>query len=160
MNDNYSIQKSYKPLMLQIMTVIFVSDVLFVFLILLLVGVRNVLGLDASLVAFTVLLFCVKTAITVYGAYTTMRNWLGVSYFVNSKRLAIQSDIRQAASSVWPLKDLRSVKVDDSYVLFRKTDYGDIHLNFSSGAAKQDVYLRNVKNPTEVAGKLSKNMQG
>lgn len=135
-------------------TVILVSDALFVFLLLFIVGIRNVLGLDAELIGFSVLMFTVKSLLTAGSLYTTMRSWLGVSYFVVDNKLYIQSDVRHISSVIIELKDVHKATAKNSYKFLKKTEYGNVIIDFTKRASGEPVVLQGVSNPQEVANRL------
>jgi hypothetical protein len=150
----YSIVKSYKPLVAFSVSVVVVSDILFIILLLFIIGVRSILGLDAELIGLTFLLFIVKSVITAASLYTAMRSWLGVTYFVHGQKLYIQSNIRQVSSGIIDLKDVHKATVKDSYRYMRKTDYGDVVIDFNQRTSADQVILQGVKDPQEVANLL------
>lgn len=150
----YSITRSYKPLLIQSLSLVFISDVLFLALILLIVGIRNALGLDAELVGFTLLLFTLKTVLVTYSLYMLIKEWLGVSYYVTNNQLYIQSEIRSVDSSVIDLKKLGRAVSSTSYKAHKRTDYGNVTLEFAKGASTFSVVLKGVNNPDKVANNI------
>jgi hypothetical protein len=153
--SGYSIQRSYKPLLIQSVSLVFISDVLLVLILLLIIGLRNVLGIDAELIGFSILIISAKTLITAYGLYKMTKSWLGVSYFVVNNQLYIQSDIREVDSSVINLKDLSRAVSSTSYNVKKKTNYGDVALEFAKGASTFTIVLRGVLNPDQISKSLA-----
>lgn len=143
-----------KPIKYEVLSVVLISDALFVFLVLLLIGLRNALGLDATLAALLITIFVFKSLLTVYGVYKMLQGWLGVTYYVMNGQLFIQSNIRSRESSGRYLSELRNAFVDQSYRGFKSQDYGAVKLEFASGASVEKVTLVGVDSPNIVAKKL------
>jgi len=155
-NKGYAIPRSNKPLIVQTITMIIVSDTLYVFTLLSFIGLRNALGLDAQLIGLALALFIFKTIITIYSIYIILRQWLGISYFVSNGQLHIASEIRNVPSTIFALKDISKAVSSDSYSLLKKREYGSVVVSFTHGAVKENITLQSVKNPGQIANLLSK----
>lgn len=156
-NKNYqsfTITRSMKPIKYEVMSLVIVSDALYVFLVLLLIGLRNALGLDATLTVLLLTIFAFKSLVTVFGVYKMLQGWLGVTYYVVDGQLFIQSNIRRVNSSGRYLSDLRNAYVDQSYRGFKGQDYGSVKLEFASGASIENIVLTGVDKPDIVAKQL------
>lgn len=152
----YSIPRSFKPVVLQTVTVVALSDILLLAALLTTVGIRNALGLDAQLIGITVLFLGLKMVITTYGVFNMIRSWLGVSYFVVNNQLHVHSDIRSKSSEVYPLKDLAKASASTAYRMASAQNYGNVEIVFSRGAAVDSFTLHGVIDPELIARQLSK----
>ena len=152
----YSIPRSFKPVVFQTVLLVFISDALLLFSLLLFAGLRNALGVEAELIALTIVLFGVKTVITIYGVYKMLQSWLGVSYFVVNNKLYIQSEIRSVSSSVFHLSDISKAEAGQSYRASKRQDYGTVKISFARGASLDTIELKGVKDPDTFAIQLSK----
>lgn len=155
--SGYSIPRSYKPVVLQTVVLVLISDALLLFTLLLFVGIRNALGVEAELIALSILLFGFKSMITIIGVYKLLQSWLGISYFVVNERLYIQSEIRSSPSSVLSLKDITKAEANQSYKAAVRQDYGTVKISFARGAAVDTIELKGVKDPDTIAIQLTKN---
>jgi predicted membrane protein len=151
----YSIVKSPQQLLISAVVLILFSDLVFLALILLLVAIRNGIGVDSSLVGFTTLIFLIKSALTAGALYKMLHTWLGVTYFVVNNRLYIDSDVRHVNSTVIELKDVFKASADRKYRGFNKTEYGDVIIEFRTRASDNKISLTGIKNPEEVAAKIA-----
>lgn len=149
---NFSITKSPKPAITQSVAALIVSDGLFILLVFLMIGIRNALGLTTTLAMLIFAIFVVKAIITTVGIYMILRNWLGISYYVMDGQLVIKSSIKQAMSSTRNLRELRNVQAGNKYFGSYEQKYGNVVLEFSTGASKENITLRGVENP-ELVGK-------
>lgn len=153
---SYSIQRSIKPIVMRVVSLVLVTDALLLLTLLLIVSIRNILGVDAQLIGLTVVLFSAKTLFTVYAVYSMMQQWLGVTYYVVGDKLYAQSDVKLQSSNIYELKDISRVTADQSYVLTAKQDYGTIRISFVRSSKEKDIVLLGVKNPETIAQQLSK----
>ena len=151
----YSIPRSFKPIVYQTVTLVVVSDALLLFTLLLIVGFRNTVGVDSSMIGFSIVLFGFKAIITAYGVYKSMQSWLGVTYFVVNNQLYIQSDVRSVNSTVFHLKDITKAQADQAYRAHRKQAYGTVHLTFARGMQVDEYRLTGIKDPDGIARMLS-----
>lgn len=147
---NFYITKNPMPLIVRMVTIIAASDLLFLLLIILIVSVRNILGIDSAMLFLFVLLFLGKTAVTLFAAYKQLRVWTGVSYYVMDGNLVVQSRVPSIASSTRKLKDLVNIRVTSGSALMGSRDSGNITLEFSSAASKEQVTLFDVDEPKRV----------
>ena len=122
----YSILKSPQQLLITTVVMVLFSDLVFLALILLLIGIRDTVGVDSSLVGFTSLLFVIKSALTAGALYKLLHTWLAVTYFVVNNKLYIQSDVRSVNSAVIELRDVHRASAARKYRGFNKTEYGDV----------------------------------
>jgi hypothetical protein len=143
----YSIPKSYKPLVKMAVSIVVISDLLFLFVLFSIIGLREALGLDATLIGLSIAIFCFKSVVTAFGIYTLLRDGLGVTYFIVNNKLHIQSSVRSINSQIIELKEVQRATSSNSYQLFKKTDYGDVIIEFSKHAQEDKVILRGVLNP-------------
>ncbi len=151
----YSIVKSPQQLLMTAVSFVVFSDLVFLALLLLIIGIRNGIGVDSSLIGLTSILFLVKSALTAIALYRLLHIWLGVSYFVVNNKLYIESEVRQVDSSVIELKDVHRANASRTYRGWNKTEYGDVVIEFRTRASDNKVTLTGVKNPEDVAAKIA-----
>ena len=157
--SGYSIPRSFKPVVVKTVVLVAVSDAVLLLSLLLIIGIRNILGIDAELIGVAIVLFGLKTLVTVYGVYRMMQYWLGVTYYVVQNKLYVQSEIRQLPSSIYELKDIARVVADQSYTGFSKQDYGTVKISFVRSTPADDITLIGVKDPEAIARQLSKGIK-
>ncbi len=150
---NFSIVKAPAPLLMRAVSIVVATDALYIFTILFLVGLRNILGLDATLIGLAFVLFFIKSALSAYALYGILNPWLKTSYYVMDKKLVIHTSQSSKESKVLNLKEVRSVSVSKSR-LGSVMKYGSIRVLFAEGSFERQVIIKDVANPELVAGRL------
>ncbi len=153
---SYTIQRSIKPIVMRVVSLVLVTDALLLMALLLIVSLRNILGVDAQLIGLAVVLFSAKTLFTIYSVYSMMQSWLGVTYYVVEDKLYAQSDVKSVSSKIYRLEDISSVIADQAYWGPSGQDYGTVRITFVRSTKEKDIVLQGVKNPDTIANQLSK----
>lgn len=151
----YSIPRSFKPIVYQTVTLVVVSDALLLFTLLLIIALRNAVGVDTQMIGLGIVILGIKAIITGFGLYRLLVESLGVTYFVQNHMLYIHSEIRQQPSTVYRIKDIAKAVADDSYRGVKKQEYGNVTITFNRNTSNDTIILRNVVDPSRVAVILS-----
>lgn len=156
--DNFLIERSARPIIFQSMIIVLMSYSLLLFSLLLIVGIRRILGIDATLIGIGIVLFGVFSFFTASALYKLMDAWLRVSYFVSNNQLFLKSDSKHISSSTRSLGDITKVSADHAYRFFRPQDYGNVTIHFARGGSEEILTLKDVYKPSKIAKKLSENI--
>ena len=150
---DFSILRVPTPLITRTISIAVVSDALLILTLLLLVAIRDTLGVDSTLAGLSILIFALKTMIMVFGLFTVLNDWLKTSYFVSNGQLVIYSTSAAKDSNVYNLSEVRSMKLDKGR-LGSKFNHGNITLKFAQGSYKENVTLTDVSSPEQVMANL------
>ncbi len=155
---DYSIPRSSIPLIKIVLMTIFMGDFTLAVSFLLIIFIRETLQLDTTYALLYWLIFILKTTLVLVYVGSTMKKWLEQTYMVMNNKLIIYTKSATSTTTSSNLKDIQSVRViQDS--LGKKFDYGDITIELSKAAYKEQVELIGVSNPKTVARSLEKAMK-
>ncbi len=152
---DFLIERSTKPFIANVIAMVLTSYAMILGTLLVVVAIRRALGIDATLIWLSILLFVGISLTSVMALYSLIDGWARVSYFVANNKLIIQSNSRQHSSSSRSLKNLHKVSSSNAYRMMKSRDHGDVTLEFAKSGSTETVVLRGVKHPSQVAQKLN-----
>ena len=158
--QDFLIERSSKPVVKKAIMIVLLSYALLLFSLLLIVAIRNALGIDSTLVGISFVLFGLFSILTTASLYTLLDGWLRVSYFVSGGQLHIKSKSKNFSSSTRSLNDLMRVSAAQSYKMFTAQNHGEIVLEFAKAGSSEKLVLKDVSDPDRVAAVLSKRIKG
>ena len=150
---NFSIQRSPIPVIIRCISIIALSDAVFMLLIFLLIALRNAAGLEVVFIGLVSITFVFKTALTIAAVYLTMNVGLSTIYYVRDGALVLEATSKDDETYAYTLSDVHSLKISKG-TLGSMLDYGDIVLIPKKSYFKNDVVLHDVRYPDKVARSL------
>lgn len=154
-SQDFSITRAPYPLISRALYIAVSTDAIYVLTLFLILGIRNTLGVDATLAGLALLLFFIKTALMVYGLFMVLSGWLKTSYFVMGGQLVIYSRSVSKQSEVYNLSEIRSIKLRSNRP-GKKFNYGNIEIKFAQGGTSDTIILTDVSHPNQVVTQLKK----
>lgn len=86
---DFLIERNGRALLVQVVSVIAAADMTFLLSILLLIGFRNVAGLDVTLVGLFVVSFIIKTVVEIVMISKNSKEWFEEQYIVRGENLVV-----------------------------------------------------------------------
>lgn len=150
--NNFYIRRNPKSLIYSIVGVVATLDALYLFIILLLTLVRDVVGLDTLILISGVLMFIAKTGVEIVWILKLMNIWASNEYYVIDGKIIVENHSSNGKSTSHNLKDLTSIEVDRNSFLGMRLNSGNIIISFK----QDDIKLIDVRGPKMMADRISK----